>query len=122
MSRATLFSLLAFGAAVVAAVIVVFAPTYSSCDSDAACHGASAFAVNGWWIFVVVSVPVVLALIPVLIHRKVVRAVAAIMLWICCVVALFSVGIFFVPAAILMTIAATRRDAVAAPDASIADR
>jgi hypothetical protein len=122
MSRSTLFSLLALGAAVVAAVIVVFAPTYTTCDSDAACHGDSAFAVNGWWILVVVSVPVVLALIPVLIQHKIVRVIATAMLWICCVVALLSVGIFFVPAGILMTIAVTAPDPVAASDASINDR
>ena len=119
---ASRFSLLAFAAAVAAALIVLFAPLYMSCGSDTACHGDSALTVNGGWILVVVFVPVVLALVPVLIRHRVARAVAAVMLWIGCVVALLSVGIFFVPAAILMTIAATRRDPIPAGDGSIVDR
>jgi len=97
-------------------------PTYTSCGSDTACRGDSALAVNGWWIVVVVSVPVVLTLIPVLVDHRMARAVASVVLWLCCVVALLSVGIFFVPAAILLTIAAARRDPVPAADGSIADR
>jgi hypothetical protein len=116
------FSLLAFAAAVAGALIVLFAPLYTSCGSVTACHGDSALTVNGRWILVVVSVPVALALVPVLIQYSVARAIAAAMLWIGCVVALLSVGIFFVPAAILMTIAATRRDPVPEGDGSIVDR
>ncbi|HEX3299289.1 MAG TPA: hypothetical protein VHW68_04185 [Actinomycetota bacterium] len=123
MSASRTFARLALGAAVVAALVVVFAPTYSSCTSGhAACHGASALAVNGPWIFVVVSVPVVLALIPVLINRPVTRVVATVLLWLFCVVALLTIGIFFLPAAILMTIAASRGDPVASVDAPFTDR
>jgi hypothetical protein len=119
---ASRFSLLAFAAAVIGALVVVFAPLYTSCGSDTACHGDSALMVNGGWILVVVSVPVVLALLPVLLHHRVVRTVAAVLLWPCCVLALLSVGIFFVPAAILMTIAAARHDRVSVADGSIVDR
>ena len=119
---ASRFSLLVLAAAVIGALTVLFAPLYTSCSSDAVCHGDSAFAVNGGWILVVVSVPVVLSLLPVLIHHPVVRTGAAVLLWACCVVALLSVGIFFVPTAILMTIAAARRrDPVPAGDGSIVD-
>ena len=57
-----------------------------------------------------VSVPVVLALIPVLVPRRGARIIAAVLLWACCVVAAASIGLFFVPAAILMTVAAIRRE------------
>jgi hypothetical protein len=122
VSKSRTYALLALAAAAVAALVVVFAPTYTSCSSNAACHGDSALAVNGPWIVFVVSVPVVLTLIPVLIDHRASRAVAAVVLWLCCVVALLSVGIFFVPAAILLTIAAARRDPVHAGDGSIVDR
>jgi hypothetical protein len=121
MPTSRTFAWLALAAAGVAALVVVFAPTYTSCSSDAACHSDSALAVNGAWIVFVVSVPVVLTLIPVLIDHRVVRTIAAVVLWLCCVVALLSVGLFFVPAAILMTIAATRRDPIHAGDGSIID-
>jgi hypothetical protein len=119
---ASRFSLLALAAAVIGALVVLFAPLYTSCGSDTACRGDSAVAVNGGWILVVVSVPVALALLPVVIHHRAVRTVAAILLWACCVIALLSVGIFFVPTAILMTIAAARHDPAPAGDGSIVDR
>ena len=122
MPASKTFARLSLAAAVVAALVVVFAPTYTSCSSDAACHGDSALAVNGWWIVFVVSVPVVLTLIPVLINHRVARAIAAVVLWLCCVVGLLSVGLFFVPAAILMTIAASRPEPAHAAAGSIADR
>jgi hypothetical protein len=37
-----------------------------------------------------------------------------VLLWVCCVIGAASVGMFFVPAAILMTIGAARRDRVTA--------
>ena len=38
--------------------------------------------------------------------------VAALLLWIGCALAILSIGIFFVPAAIVMTVAAVMRDRV----------
>lgn len=55
-----------------------------------------------------VAVPVLIALTPVLWHRRGVRIASAVLLWACSVVGMFSVGMFFVPVAILMTIAASR--------------
>ena len=111
--RARLWVTIAAVAAVVGAAVVVFAPTYGQCSSDGAttrCGEASGLSVNGSWILVVASVPVLIALVPLLVPRRVVRVIAAVLLWICCVIALFSVGIFFVPAAIVLTIAAALPD------------
>jgi hypothetical protein len=58
------------------------------------------------WVLVVVSVPVLVALFAVVVHHRPARVVSAVLLWIGCIVGLASVGIFFVPAAILMTVAA----------------
>ena len=79
------------------------------------CGNASGFAVNGWWILVVVSMPVIVSLIPVLIRRRAARIVSLTLLWIGCVLGLLSVGIFFLPAAILMTLAVAIPERVAAP-------
>jgi hypothetical protein len=104
----------AFVLAIAAALFAAFGPTYTSCGSSAdrvtTCSHASGFAVNGWWILVVASVPVVLTLMPLLTARRRVLIACSVLLWIGCVLALLSVGIFFVPAAIALTIAAARSD------------
>jgi hypothetical protein len=104
MSRPKLVVAVAFVAAVVGAFVASFAPTYSS--------GASTYDENGSSVFVVVSVPIVLTLIPLLVGNRTARIVCAVVLWLGCVVAMFSVGIFFIPAAIVLTIAAVVRDPV----------
>jgi hypothetical protein len=63
----------------------------------------------------VVSVPVALALVPVLVRQRAAWVVSAVLLWVCCVVGAWSVGMFFVPAAIVSTIAAGKRDAPVPP-------
>jgi hypothetical protein len=109
----------AFVAAVLGALVAAFAPTYSGCwsvQSDVVvCGHLTGFAVNGAWILVVVSVPVLVAFVPMLVHRRPARVISAVLLWTGCVVGIWSVGMFFVPAAILMTIAARRSSAVASP-------
>ena len=73
------------------------------------------FQVNGAWVLVVVSVPVLVALIPVLVRHRRARIVSAVLLWFGCVLGMLSVGMFFVPAAILMTIAASRGEPAPIP-------
>ena len=107
------FAKAAFVAALTGALLAAFAPTYTSCSTDAggtSCGSATGLSVNGSWILFVVSVPVVLALIPILVPRRGARIIAAVLLWACCVIAAASIGLFFVPAAILMTVAAIRRE------------
>jgi hypothetical protein len=113
--RGSGFAKASFVAALTAALLAVFGPTYTSCSTDAggsSCGSATGLSVNGWWILVVASVPVVLAVIPVLVHRRGARITSAVLLWACCAVAALSIGLFFVPAAILMTIAAFRQERV----------
>ena len=105
-------ALASFGAAVLAALVVIFAPLYGTCESGSGCGGASSLSVNGTWILVVVSVPVVLAIVPTLRRHPTVRAVSAVLLWACCVIGLMSVGLFFIPSAVLMTISASQREPV----------
>jgi len=64
---------------------------------------------------VVVSVPVLVALVPVLVRHRVARIVSAVLLWMGCVAGMWSVGMFFVPVAMVMTVAAARREPAPVP-------
>ena len=113
------FAVASFLAAVLAALFTAFAPLGTTCSSsgtpggpagEEVCRNVSIFQHDGSWVLVVVSVPVLFALVPVLLRRRAARVVAAVLLWAFCVVGLASVGLFFVPAATLMTIAAIKHD------------
>lgn len=114
------FTLAAFLAAVLGAAVAAFAPvgqgleSYGSSDGTVGTrsYNISFFHTDGAWVLVVVSVPILVALVPVLVRRRPARVVSTVLLWAGCLVGAFSVGMFFVPAAILMTIAASRSDPV----------
>ncbi len=108
------FVLAAFLAVLAAALVAAFGPTYATCSAVAGgvtrCGRATGYSVNGSRIVVVVSVPVLLSLLPIIVRARGARIVSAVLLWACCVIGAASIGLFFVPGAILMTIAAVRRD------------
>ncbi len=110
------FAKAAFVAALTAALLAAFAPTYTSCSAGVPgtirCGYATGFSVNGWWIVFVASVPVAISLVAVLRPTRRATAVAAVLLWACCAIGVFSIGLFFVPAALLMTVAVIRREPV----------
>jgi hypothetical protein len=116
--RARWFTLGAFLLAVIAALVAAFAPTGQLVESSWSPGGVivtrssnvSLFQTEGAWILIVVSVPVLVASIPMVARHRTARTVSAVLLWIGCVVGMWSVGMFFIPAAIVMTVAATRRD------------
>jgi hypothetical protein len=121
--RAKGFTLAAFLVAVLGALVAAFAPTGRVEESFGSSSGAfvtrsysvSMFQENGAWVLVVVSVPVLVALIPVLVRHRRARIVSAVLLWFGCLLGMLSVGMFFVPAAILMTIAASRGEPAPIP-------
>jgi hypothetical protein len=121
--KARWFSLAALVAAVSGALVAAFAPTGQMMESFGSSDGTSGtrsssvsmFHVNGAWILFVVSVPVVVALIAVLLPHRRARIVATTLLWVGCLVGIWSVGMFFVPAAILMTIAASQGEPTPVP-------
>jgi hypothetical protein len=111
MARRLVFA--AFVVSVLGAIVAAFAPLggcRSLPDGRERCAGVSTFEVDGAWVLVVVSIPVLVSLLPVVIPRRAARVFAALLLWACCVVGAFSVGLFFVPAAVAMTIAAGMRN------------
>jgi hypothetical protein len=110
--KANRWAVAAFVAAVVGALVASFAPLGRSCtigpspDAGEACRRVSTFSEEGAWVLVVVSVPVLVALMAVVVHRRSARVASAVLLWVGCIMGLASVGIFFAPAAIIMTVAA----------------
>lgn len=117
------FTLASFLAAVLGGLVAAFAPLARGCQvsmdagsmtEQRSCFSASTYQTDGSWVLVVVSVPIAIAFVPVLVRHRVAAIVSAVLLWACCVVGLWSVGMFFVPAAVLMTIAAARPEPVPA--------
>jgi hypothetical protein len=117
------FALVALLLAVAGALVAAFAPTGHVVESVGSPGGVimtrsynvSIFQTEGSWVLVVVSVPVLVALVPVLVRHRSARIVSAVLLWTLCVVGMWSVGIFFIPAAIVMTVAAARRERALVP-------
>jgi hypothetical protein len=61
---------------------------------------------NGAWVIVPVTFPVVIALLPVLVRKQAVRISATVIMWGFALIAGFSIGLFYLPAAIMMLLAA----------------
>ena len=107
------FSIAALAAAVLAALVAAFLPSGQEMSATGGPglvtvthnYSVSLFQVDGARVLVVVSVPVVLALIAVMVRNRAVKVAATVLLWIGCVLGMLSVGLFFVPAAVLMTFA-----------------
>lgn len=107
------FALASFIVAVLGAAVAAFGPVVRSCVSAGGperCVGKSSFEVDGAWVLVVVAVPVLLTLLPLLLWHRVTVVVSALLLWTLCVLGLASIGLFFVPAAVLLTVTAAMLD------------
>ena len=107
-------TIVAFVIAVLGAALAAFAPLGRSCGVSGRgperCVGQSIFEVDGAWVLVVVSVPLLVSLLPVVVRHRAGTVISAVLLWVCCVVGIFSVGLFFVPTTVLMTVAAAMPD------------
>ncbi len=113
----------AFIASLLLGAVMAFAPLVSteSSSSSAVVSGGnvivqttsrsvSLVASQGPWVLVPIGIPVALTLLALLVPRRTVRIVVAALLWVGCVLGILSIGLFFVPAAVLMTIAAAMND------------
>ena len=122
------FTIGAFIAALLLGAVAAFAPLASTGSSSAVMDAGgkivrttsgptsvSLVSSQGLWVLVVVAVPIAITLLPVLVPRRGVRTAAAALLWTACLLGIFSVGLFFLPSAVLMTVAATRPDRQPAP-------
>lgn len=104
---------LALMAAIVAAIVASFAPLGRTCEvtlpgGEARCWGTSIFSVDGWWVVAVASVPVGLSAVAALARSRAAWILIAALLWGFCTLGIASIGLLFVPAAILMTVTAVR--------------
>lgn len=90
--------------AIAAAVFLLVYPTYSG-FSDNRPTRATLLEINGEWAIVPVLLPVVVALVPAMFPHRVIRIIAAVLLVAFAAIGAFSIGLFYVPAAVAMVVA-----------------
>jgi hypothetical protein len=88
-----------------AAGFLLIYPTYSG-FSDNRPARATLLEVNGQWAMVPILLPVVLALVPVMFPHRAIRIIAAVVLGGFTALGAFSIGLFYLPAALAMAVAA----------------
>ena len=90
-----------------AAVFVLVWPLYAGFGLDGSVvKRATLLAVNGAWVLIPVTIPVAIACLPLLFRRRWVRVTTAILLSVFSFISGFTIGLFYVPAAILLAVAA----------------
>lgn len=121
LSAARIWQLVALALAVAASLIVLFAPLYSSsasnCTPGVACATApvapaSALAVNGPALLGPMLIPVLFTLVPLLVRSRAWRPasiVCAVLLGMTVLVALLTIGMFYLPALIASIIGVSLR-------------
>jgi hypothetical protein len=105
-----------FWLAMAPAIFLLVWPVYSGFDGRGTTH-ATLLQVNGAWVIIPVTFPVVIAMLPVLFRKQAVRIIATIMMWGFTIISGFSIGLFYLPAAIMMLLAACVADAGRVRDA-----
>jgi hypothetical protein len=105
----TRLTAIAFGLTVVAAIYLLVGPAYRVVGNGVVTH-RTLIQVNGRWAVVPVMFPVLVSLIPLVVRRQWVRIVAAIVMGGFVFISGFSIGMFYLPAGILMLLAACVED------------
>jgi hypothetical protein len=100
---------MSFGLTVAAAVFLLVWPVYSGFSGDRPTQ-ATLLQINGSWVIIPVMFPVLVALVPLVARRQAVRIVAAIVMGGFVLISGFSFGMFYLPAGILMLLAACVED------------
>ena len=100
---------ISFLLAMAAAVFLLVWPVYSGFGSEGVTH-ATLVQVNGEWAIIAVMFPVLVAFVPVLVPKQVVRIIAAFVMGGFALISGFSIGLFYLPAAVLMVLAACVED------------
>jgi len=103
---------ISFGFAAVGAVFLAVWPVYSVFDGRHAMH-ATLLEINGAWVFI----PVMVAFMAVLFRKQAVRIIATVIVWGFAIIGGFLIGRFYVPAAIMMLLAACVEDSARWRDA-----
>jgi hypothetical protein len=107
MKTAIRFTAASLVLAVAAAIAWLILPTYSA---GFGAPSKTLVEVNGQWVIGPVMFPVVIALVPVIFPARAMRLVAAALMGGFTVVGSFTIGLFYLPASLLMLMAAVRND------------
>ncbi|MBL8237244.1 MAG: hypothetical protein JNM66_07490 [Bryobacterales bacterium] len=94
-----------FGLALAAAILLLVWPVYSGFDGVRTTQ-ATLLKVNGCWALVPVGFPVVVALLPLAFSKQALRIIATVLISGFSFISAFSVGPFYLPAAVTMLLAA----------------
>ena len=104
------------GLALAAAIYLLVWPIYTGSDGLRTTH-ATLLQVNGSWAILPVAFPVIIALVPLVVRKQAIRIIATLVIGAFSFVAGFTVGLFYVPAAVAMLLAACVTDSAKVRDA-----
>lgn len=102
-------TVISFGLAVVAAIFLLAWPVYSGFNGERPTH-ATLIQINGAWVVFPVLFPVLVAALPVVGRRHWLRIAAAIVMGAFVFISGMSIGLLYLPAGILMLLAACVED------------
>jgi hypothetical protein len=105
----TRLTVASFGLASTASTFLLVWPVYSGFDGRSTTH-ATLLQVNGTWAILPVLFPVCLALLPLVFRKQALRITAAVVMLAFSFISGFTIGMFYVPAAIAMLLAACVAD------------
>jgi hypothetical protein len=108
MPRASTLAVAGCAAAAAGSVLLLVLPVYGESGSDGVEHGATLIAVNGSWVLTWLVLPVAVATLPLLVRRIVVLRISAVLVLGFAFVTGFSIGGFYLPAGVLLMVAAAR--------------
>jgi hypothetical protein len=95
---------ISFGIALAVSSLLLVVPSYTT-----EWGSATMLDVNGLSVLIPLAVPVLIALTPVVFPKRSLRALAAIALGGFCLIGGFSIGLFYIPSAVIMAVAASSR-------------
>ena len=100
---------ISFGFAAVAAIVLFVVPVYSG-FTDSQPVRATLIEINGKWVIVPVILPVVIAVVPLVFRKQVLRIIATVIMLGFTIISGFSIGLLYLPAAMMMLLAACVAD------------
>jgi hypothetical protein len=104
----TRLTALSFALAMAAAIFLLVGPVYRGVGSLGVTY-RTLIEVNGRWVIAPVMFPVLVALLPLVVRNQVVRIIAAVVIGGFALIS-FAIGLFYLPAGILMALAACVED------------
>jgi len=105
----TRLTAISFSLAMAVAIFLLVWPVYSGFDGERPTH-STLLHVNGAWVIVPVMFPVLVTLVPLVVRKQVVRIIATVVMGAFVLISGFSIGMFYLPAGILMLLAACVED------------